>query len=560
MMKKKIVYTIFILLSLLATIKMCFLGLNIDEEYAITMSYRLATGDSMFLTMWEPHQTSSFVSAFFIRIFIVLTGGTDYLVIYLRVIGALIQAGISIFLYRTGALYFTQNSSFVAAIFFYNTLPKWIQVMEFTNLLLYFSVLSFLCLLRYYHTSAHNKLWLIGAGISLSGLVLSYPSCILTIPVYLVGMFQIHRKNFLKDITLLLGTCIVLAFGYFLYFLKKIPFSELLYGLEQMMTDGSHSYAPWARLTIYGKELLLLLPHVVGILLISLFITYYITKNNHENKSTTLIFSLVIILSLTEQLIIWLGNSMFIHFPLLYFYFIYIIGIASYTSNQTKKIIKSVFWLGSITGGAVWLSALLITNTTISVTGSYLMTGLISTIWLLGDKMEQEVTAYNASHTNHLTVSKVLCLLSTFCLLGTTLFAKGFLICENEGMKGNIFFVKQKALYGPAKGIYCRYTDGYAYNNYAELANEYLKKGENVLYVGPHSLYYLLGDVNISTYSTISTPTFDTRLLEYWDKYPNKYPNVVVCYPSESIEHIKKLVNLGKFITEEEGIAIYSVN
>ena len=569
-MKKKIIYSFFIILSLLATIKMCFLGLNIDEEYAITMSYRLATGDSMFLTMWEPHQTSGFLSAFFIRIFIGLTGGTDYLVIYLRIIGALIQAGISIFLYRTGKLYFSQNASLVAAIFFYNTLPKWIQVPEFTNLLIYFSLIAFLCLLKYYHTPKHNKLWLLGAGISLSGLVLSYPSCILAIPMYLLGMFMIHKKNFLKDIATLLGTCIILASGYLIYFLSKMPFSELVYGLQQMMSDGSHSQSPWERLVVYGNELLSLLPHVVGILLITLLITYCLKKFTHTGKksSTFILFSLVAItICFIEQLIIWLGDSMFIHFPLLYFYLLYFIGIAFYFQKETrrieskdqKKLIQSVFWLGSVTGGAVWLSALLITNTTISVTGSYLMTGIISAIWLLGDKMEQEVTAYTASPIKYLTVPRVLCLLSAFCLLGTTLFAKGFLMCENEGMKGTIFFVKQKALSGPAKGIYCRYTDGYDYNNYAELANEYLKKGENVLYVGPHSLYYLLGDVNISTYSTISTPTFDERLLEYWDKHPDKYPNVVVYYPLESMDHIKELINLGEPIAKEEGIAIYHV-
>ncbi len=561
-MKKKLIYLGFILLSLLATIKICFFGLNIDEEYAITMSYRLATGDSMFQTMWEPHQTSGFISAFFIRVFIVLTGGTDYLVIYLRIIGAIIQAGISIFLYRTGKLYFTQNASFVAAIFFYNTLPKWIQVPEFTNLLIYFSVLSFLCLLRYYHSSKNNRLWLVGAGISLSGLVLSYPSCILAIPAYLLGMFIINRKNFLKDIVMLLGTCTILALGYLIYFLTKMSPSEFLYGIQQMMTDGSHSYSPWERLIVYGKELLLLIPHVVGILLVTILITYFFKKFNHgEKKSTYFHFSLIVItLSLAEQVIIWLGNSMFIHSPLLYFYFLYFIGVAFYTSNHPKQIIKTVFWLGSITGGAVWLSALLITNTTISVTGSYLMTGLISAIWLIGDKMEQEAISYTASPTKFLTVPRVLCLLTALSLLGTTLFAKGFLMCENEGMKGTMFFVKQKALSGPAKGIYCYYTNGYNYNNYAELATEYLNVGENVLYIGRHSLYYLLGDVNISTYSTISTPTFDERLLEYWEMYPDKYPKVLVCHPSESIDDIKELINVGESIVEEEGIAIYHVN
>ena len=48
----------FIVLSLLATVKICFFNLNIDEEYAITLSWRILSEDRMFLDIWEPHQTS----------------------------------------------------------------------------------------------------------------------------------------------------------------------------------------------------------------------------------------------------------------------------------------------------------------------------------------------------------------------------------------------------------------------------------------------------------------------------------------------------------------------
>ena len=98
----------------------------------------------MFLDIWEPHQTSGFLTAFLCWIYQRVTGTAEYLVLYLRICGALIQAAVSIFLYRTLTLSFSRFGAMVAAFFFYNTLPKQIQTPEFSNMLIWFSVLAML--------------------------------------------------------------------------------------------------------------------------------------------------------------------------------------------------------------------------------------------------------------------------------------------------------------------------------------------------------------------------------------------------------------------------------
>lgn len=40
-----------------------FVGLEIDEEYALSLGFRLVSGDRLFYSMWEPHQLSSLPSA-----------------------------------------------------------------------------------------------------------------------------------------------------------------------------------------------------------------------------------------------------------------------------------------------------------------------------------------------------------------------------------------------------------------------------------------------------------------------------------------------------------------
>lgn len=553
-MKRHLFYIILILLSLLATIKICFFNLGMDEEYAVTLSYRMATGDRMFLELWEPHQTSGFLSAFLIKIYILATGGIEYLVLYLRIMGALLQAAISFFLYRTVKTHFSPGASFVAAIFFYNTLPKWLQTPEFSNMLVWFSVLAFLCFLRAYQGEKCRSLWLVLAGLSLSALVISYPSCLFAIPVFIIGMYQTDRHRFLKDAGVLMLTCLFSGLLYIGYFLSHMSFGQLLFGIQQMMTDGYHSQTIMERLTAFGWELVDLSRHLLLVSAIALLLHFALKRIGR----TPGFLMLLICTAQIHQGIIWLMDGMYFQYPWIHYHILFAAGIFIILRNRkTQEVLpnkgKLLLWFGIIPGAAVWLSGLSITNAGISATGSYLMIGLLSTILLLGEFTGLETAKKKSKALNHLVFFTFL------CILGTTLFGKGFMICESGGFKNNITFVRQKALSGPAKGIYYRYKEGYDYNNYAELVAEYVKDGESVLYVGHHTLRYLLGRQTISNFSTISTPTYDERLLEYWELYPERYPDVVIIDSEIYLQDIQKLLPLEEALVNWEGFEIYRI-
>lgn len=609
-MKRKIFQAALLLLSLLATIKICFFGLGVDEEYAVTMAYRLAAGDRMFLDMWEPHQTSGFLAAGLIRLFLASTGSADYLVLFLRGAGALIQALISVFLYRTLKNHFSKDASLVAAVFFYNTLPKWIQMPDFSNMLVWFSVLTMLCFLRYYLAEKRSRAWLVAASLSMCVMVLSYPSCILAVPVVLFCMRMADRRRFKAEAGITILTCAGVGAVYVVYFLTHMSLSQFLFGLKQMMTDGAHSAGALERLQTYGWELVTLLPYAG----ITLGISGLLVLLFRRLRSLPAFCLTAVCIAQIGQVIVWLGNSRYIHFPLVYFYILYGAGVILYlrmprSSSQVSPAasrqaftapqspcpqdcgqprqnddaacdsscrLRSLFWMGSAAGAAVWLSALVITNTTISVTGSYLMPGLISAILFLSEACTvslKKAADTSPEKTMHPAPScpragssaKVsagllsgLSFLTALCLLGTTLFAKGYLMCENEGVKNNITYVRQKALSGPAKGIYYRYMEGYGYNSFAQLVPQYIREDDRVLYVGQNTLYYVLCGQTISTYSTISTPTFDERLTEYWERYPQRYPTVVIVdtgYTGEA--QLDKLLKLGEPVAESDGIVIY---
>lgn len=154
MMKNKKLWEIICILAIIAyTLKNLFIGADTDEGYGIMVGYRLAMGDRLLLEMWEPHQTSAIFTAVFIRLYLLLTGGVNYLNLFLRIVFFPIQAGVSIFLYKTIRKTVPQIDETVAALMgllYYMTTPKSIFIPEYSNLHNWFFTLMALCLLRYF--------------------------------------------------------------------------------------------------------------------------------------------------------------------------------------------------------------------------------------------------------------------------------------------------------------------------------------------------------------------------------------------------------------------------
>ncbi|MCM1056264.1 MAG: hypothetical protein NC517_01460 [Firmicutes bacterium] len=84
---------------------------------------------------------------------------------------------------------------------------------------------------------------------------------------------------------------------------------------------------------------------------------------------------------------------------------------------------------------------------------------------------------------------------------------------------------------GPAKGIVSTYIGPYIMNATLEEWRQNIEPGDRILLVGSDivsTLGYLYENTEVCVDSTISTPTYNEKLQRYWEKNPEKYPNVVV--------------------------------
>ena len=201
-------------------------------------------GDRLLLEMWEPHQTSAIFTAVFIRLFVMLTGGVNYLNLFLRLVFFPIQACVSVFLYKTIRRTVPQMDENVAALMgllYYVTTPKSIFIPEYSNLHNWFFALMVLCLLRYFgakdsegRQTAGELRWLVLAGIFMTCDVLAYPSMVLVFLCCLVFLLVRRSEKKWKELCAYVLPCVASAAVMFTYLLSYMTPQKML----EMAGDG----------------------------------------------------------------------------------------------------------------------------------------------------------------------------------------------------------------------------------------------------------------------------------------------------------------------------------
>ena len=120
-------------LSAVAVVRSLIIGLDIDEQYAVTLAYRIARGDILVKEVWEPHQTSALLPALLTKLFLLCKGNSEYLVLYLRGVGVLCQLAVSVSWFCVIRKIYGDKVGFLSALIVFHTLPKGIVTPEFAN-------------------------------------------------------------------------------------------------------------------------------------------------------------------------------------------------------------------------------------------------------------------------------------------------------------------------------------------------------------------------------------------------------------------------------------------
>lgn len=498
-------------------IKKVFMDFSIDVEYAITMSYRLAMGDHMFSQMWEPHQTSAFLLAFFIKIWMSALGTTTGLVIYLNTVSLLVKSVVVLFFYKTLKRYCDCEIALFMALFLAAAQAKTYILLDFSNMQVYSSVLLLCCLIRYLE-NARSKVWLFLSALCLCLEVLSYPSCILVFFIVIALICGISKRR-LKDCLLFSSVCGIMGIGYISYFGCRLGWSNFFSCIGEILTgDSSHSVSLTMKFAGYGLEVCqhLLLYGILAAA--SLFITLLIKRlrkskiADKKKLSPTYFISFFVLLGLFD---LWSIISLGHVFQWVEFYPPLII-LGCCLLSQCNETERNIFWLGVSLSAGCMSAVLLLTNLTLGTAIAYLIPGVAVAFIPIG----HGITGLFKER-----------LIPFTALMSLILFRGFFLFLSMSLGPQHIFTLGGIVKSGPAIGILSDYMGAYIMTCDMREWPEHVKPGDCVLIVvntEAGTLKYLYEDVTICIDSTICTPTYSEKLLRYWEQNPDKFPDVVV--------------------------------
>lgn len=263
--KTKALWVVLAVLCGLVMLRTAFTGLEIDEEYALSLGYRLVSGDRLFATMWEPHQLSALPAAALLAVYLGVTGTTTGVLLFFRLVVLACKAAMSWVFYREFRRDLGRSGAALAALVLFLYIPKWFLGPDYTGQQFHFTVAAFLCL-HHYVTRGFRRPWLVVLGaVCACFSFLAYPQSAAAFPFLWVGLVVLGRrggeKRFLgipRGAWLLLGSCAVCGGAFLIWALQGMGFDlgAFLERVGLILHDPQYSFTAAERLALLAQQAL----------------------------------------------------------------------------------------------------------------------------------------------------------------------------------------------------------------------------------------------------------------------------------------------------------------
>ena len=523
--KNRIVPMLFVLLcaaSLVVMARSAFVGLEIDEEYALSLGYRLVSGDRLFYSMWEPHQLSSLPAAALLAVFIGITGGTTGVLVFFRLVVLVCKAGMSYVFYREFRRDLGRPAALLAALVLFAFVPKWFLGPDYTGQQFHWTLAAFLCL-HHYVTRGCRQLWLVplGAVCACFG-YLAFPQSAAAFAVLWVGMLILGKRcgePKARGAWALLGSCAVCGAAFLVYALSGVGFSIplLLDRLTLILHDPQYNFTTAERMALLAGQALTVVRSLLWPLLASaaLSAALYLIKRQPITAERLLNFwaALAAVQCLLRAVKDGsLDERQFVPVVVL-------AGAWAFWQGRGRPGNAELFWLGYLPGLAAYAMILRSTLLGLAPTFMYLTWPAVCGMLAL---------------VNHADDAKARRAEGMLCLAAMLAF---LLVCrvwcvQTTGWKAADVTDTPlvRITTGPAKGIYADAKAADMQECLCEALQPYA--GQPILQaIGEqHGLGFLMADgtLQVAQASVISGTDSDPRFEQYYADVPDKEPRVIL--------------------------------
>lgn len=533
-----------ILLAAASVVKTLFVGLEIDEEYALSLGWRLIQGDTLFYTMWEPHQLSALADAALMWPYWAITGTTTGILLYMRIVTLVLKALLSIWFYHTMRRTLTPRTAFLTALALFVYTPKWFLAPDYISQQFHFTLAAFLCFYGYYADGC-KKLWrLVPGGIFLSLSVLAFPQSAFAAPVYLIGMFLLGRRAGEKRVLGLPAgmlvtflTCVACAGIFLVYVLQDMSLRTLIARATLILNDPQYDFTFAERLALLGSQAadvgkFLAKPGGVALAVVGAGIARDIYLRQ-ERPIRNIRYWLNILFALFSAATVLLCLARALRDSSLderYFCPVLVIAGIWFFRSGRGTAREGLFWLGYLPGVAAYLFILRSTLLGFSATFMYLTWPAVCAVLALalqtraaenGETDPCTPYALDADWADGILLS----------LLGFLVVCRAFLVLTTGWKPANVLDTDLAYLSdGPAAGTWADTETADMY--YAlERALDPCAGKKVLLSTGDvHGLAFLMADGTLETAqaSVISSTDSDSRFANYYLELPEKEPDVII--------------------------------
>ncbi|MCR5279296.1 MAG: hypothetical protein K6E19_07620 [Lachnospiraceae bacterium] len=546
MARKRLTGIILILMLAAAGIVWTFTNLSLDEGYETAMAYRFLSGDRLVFEMWEPHQTSAFLTAFLMSLFHGVTGTYEGVILFLHACGIVLRGLVAFFIFKVLKTDFTPEVSGCAAAFFFMISPKDLAMPEFSNLQVWFGALCFLFIILYFRKK--NMLYLILSALSLCFEIIAYPSCIIVfIPAMLLIRHYADPEDRARALILYTSVCVVAGFLFLSFVRVAAGPGDILEALENILNqEPSHTVSLWGKFLAYFKDLAWITAVVVGIVFIAIKISSRICGKDAAPKR---IKRTSILISNGVMLVLFLVNIISAKDRCFYgilFYYLIILGFV--LTRELPFTERRVFYTGTYISIAGFAATLLLTDLPIIVSSPYLVLAVALSVIPIGRfyAMDEDPKLRTGIR---IAVFAFVFLLFARCIYIRTPLTGREQICSV--LNTDLSLIRK----GPAKGMI---TDDFGARKQVDSYDEFrnlIPEGSNVWIVDTlcDNLGYMYGDYMVSAPSVISDPKFVPGFDRYWNNNPRKLPDVVAvsAYEGELSYEVSVKEAFMKWLKEE---------
>lgn len=521
-------------------------NLSYDGMYQISMSQRFLSGDKMILEMWEPHQTSVFLSAALMWVYETVFQTTTGIVLYLQVCGIVIRGAIAVLLYRIFRGDLGKSAAYRMALLFFMISPKDHALPEFSNMQLWYSALLFCCLYVYFKTGKRRLL--AAAALFLCLEVLAYPSCLLVYPG-VIALLLCFSQDKQRDIALFTGVCAGAGAVVAGYFFLTLGTDTVLLCLKGMFAlEPTHTVSMAGKMSAYFIDVLKTFPVYLAALAaafcVSRLLLYAGSKHRGTVPSDRHTDGAAFLSWVTDRREKW--QFFFLCFTgilLVGFFFnilsadkrsaytlilLFVVAVGFFGRKNLTGEEKKLYACLSVIGGAGFFATLVLSDQSLFSSVAYGLLAIMAA-WI---PIERAQACAEIKRGIGVCFAVFVMLLAFRCVYIRTPMSGRGQICS-------IFSDLSMVRMGPALGIVTNDEGVHIEHDTYLTWKERIRPGDRVWIIGGvvNTLGYLYEDVEVAGPSTMSTPSYNSEILKYWRLNPDKYPDVIVaeCSYQENI-------------------------